>query len=65
MTNTNSQSQINEQIHSFKSIDSITDPNEVVGYPTEFLNSSDFLGLPIDSITDPNEVIGYPTEFLN
>ena len=28
--NTKIQSQINGQIHSFKSIDSITDPNEVV-----------------------------------
>ena len=26
------QGQINEQIHMFKSIDSITDPNEVVNY---------------------------------
>ncbi|KAF2886972.1 hypothetical protein ILUMI_19201 [Ignelater luminosus] len=40
------QSQINGQIHSFKSIDSIIDPNEVVNYPTEFLNLLDLLGLP-------------------
>ena len=32
------QSQIKEQIYSFKSINSISDPNEVVNYPTEFLN---------------------------
>ena len=43
--NTKMQSQINEQIHSFKSIDSITDPTEVVNYPTEFLNSLDLPGL--------------------
>ncbi|KAF2890945.1 hypothetical protein ILUMI_15228 [Ignelater luminosus] len=40
------QSQINGQIHSFKSIDSIIDPNEVGSYPPEFLNSLDLPGLP-------------------
>ena len=44
--NTIIQSQINGQIHSFKSIDYITDPNEVVNYPTEVLNSLGLPGLP-------------------
>ena len=35
--NTKIQSQINGQIHLIKSINSITAPNEVVNYPTEFL----------------------------
>ena len=39
--NTKIHSQINGQIHSFKLINSITNPNEVVNYPTEFL-----IGLP-------------------
>ena len=44
--NTKIQSQINRLIHSFKSIDSITNPNEIVNYSTKFLNSLDFPGLP-------------------
>ena len=36
--NTKIQSQINGHIHYFKWIDYIADPNEVVNYPTEFLN---------------------------
>ena len=43
--NTKIQSQINWQIHSFKLINSITDPNEVINYPTEFLNWLDLPGL--------------------
>ena len=42
--NTKFQSQINGQRQPFKSIDSITDPNEVANYPTEFLNSLDLPG---------------------
>ena len=37
---------MNGQIYSFKSIDSITDPNEVVNNQIEFLNSLDLPGLP-------------------
>ena len=40
------QSQINGKILPFKSINCITDPNEVVYCPTEFLNSLDLPGLP-------------------
>ena len=36
--------QINGQINSFSLIYSITDPNEVVNCPTEFLNSLDLPG---------------------
>ena len=45
MTNTTIQNQINEQIHSFKSIDSINDQNKI-NYPTEFLISLNLPGLP-------------------
>ena len=47
--NTKIQSQINGQIYSFKSIDSITDPNEV-NYANESLNSLDLPGLPPQSL---------------
>lgn len=40
------QSQIDGQMYSFKSIDSITDPNKVVNYATEFLNSLNLQKLP-------------------
>ena len=36
--NAKTQSELNGQMHSFKLIDSITDPNEVINYPTESLN---------------------------
>jgi hypothetical protein len=36
--NTKIQSQINGKIHLRKSINSITDPNEVINYPNKFLN---------------------------
>ena len=34
-----------DKIHSFKPIDSITDPNEVINYPNEFVNSLNLPGL--------------------
>jgi len=34
------QSQITGQLHSFKSIDSITNPDEVVHYPIEFVRNA-------------------------
>ncbi|GBP19537.1 hypothetical protein EVAR_102085_1 [Eumeta japonica] len=33
-------------LHSFKSVDSITNEDEATNYPTEFLNSLDVPGLP-------------------
>ena len=36
-----------DKIHSFKPIDSITDPNEVINYPNEFVNSLNLPGLPL------------------
>ena len=59
--NTNIRSQINGKIHSFKSINSSTDPNEVVNYQTEFLNALDLPELPphnlqktVRSVIGPN-----------
>lgn len=40
------QRQIAGQLHTFKSIDTVTNPDEVVNYPTEFLNSLDLPGMP-------------------
>lgn len=40
------QNQIVGQLHSFKSIDCVTNPDEATSYPTEFLNSLDLPGLP-------------------
>lgn len=40
------QNEIVGQLHSFKSIDCVTNPDEATSYPTEFLNSLDLPGLP-------------------
>lgn len=45
-TNLKIQSLINGELHSYKSIDSIVDPDDVVNYPIEFLNSLDLPGMP-------------------
>lgn len=44
--NSKIQTQIPGQLHSFKSIDCLTNIDEATNYPTEFLNSLDLPGLP-------------------
>lgn len=44
--NENIQKNIPGQLFTFKSVDTIMNPDEVVNYPTEFLNSLDLPGLP-------------------
>lgn len=44
--NWNIQSEIPGQFVSYKSVDTITDEDDVVNYPTEFLNSLELPGLP-------------------
>ena len=40
------QNQIVGTLHSFKSIDCVTNDDEVTNYPSEFLNSLNFPGFP-------------------
>lgn len=48
--NFNIQSRINGQLHSFKSIDTVTNQDETANYPTEFLNSLDLPGMPLHNL---------------
>lgn len=44
--NYNIQNLIPENVHTYKSVDSVTDPDRVVNFLIEFLNSLDLPGLP-------------------